>query len=133
MLRLRELVEPLEALVATDPRTLVSANLRLVVEMVVGVDPDRAGTDRAADAPSPVEALRPHPRGEAVIRGVREGDRLLLVLERLNGQHRTEDLVADQTRRPREILEDRRGHEEAVTMSVAVERLPAFDQDPFFL
>src|SRR5215216_351972 len=58
-----------------------------------GVDPDHAGAYPAPDTVGAAQRARVHDAGEAVGRGVGEGDRLVLVGEGLEGQNRAEDLV----------------------------------------
>src|SRR5215204_1821816 len=58
-----------------------------------GVDPDHTGAYAAPDAVGAAHRACVHDAGEAVGRGVGEGDRLVLVGEGLERQDRAEDLV----------------------------------------
>src|ERR687897_1754045 len=57
------------------------------------VDPDHAGAYAAPDAVGAAHRARVHDAGEAVRRGVGEGDRIFLVGEGLESQNGAEDLV----------------------------------------
>ncbi len=81
MLRLRGLVQSIDALLPTERRTAGAATFCLIVGVVVRVHAHRAGTDGTADTPRAVEILRPQSGREPVLGVVGERDRVLLVGE----------------------------------------------------
>src|SRR5215469_10032437 len=77
---------------AADTALLVSAPRRFVVRRMVRVDPRNAGTQLANHAMRLADVLRKNRTGQAVNRVVGEPDRFGFVVERLNHEHRPEDL-----------------------------------------
>src|ERR1700692_1221800 len=78
-----------------DARLLVSAERRMRGIGVVTVSPHAARLDRAAEAVEPVGITAPDARAEAVERVVGDRQRLLIVLEGRNRNHRPEDLLLE--------------------------------------
>ena len=95
VLGLAVLLEPGLAELAADAGLLVAAPLRLGDVGVVVVDPDGAHAQPAATRWPAAGVLGPHRAGQAVDRVVGDADGVVLVGEGLDGQHRTERLVAD--------------------------------------
>lgn len=78
---------------AADAGLLVAAERHLVVQGVVGVDPDGAGAQGVGDLDGGVEVLGVHGGGQAVGGVVAELDRLLLGLELADRADGAEDLL----------------------------------------
>ena len=91
------------------------------LHLAVGVDPDRAGVERAGGAVGPGEVVGPHAGGQAVLDVVGDGVGLLLGVERDGAHHRAEDLLLGDAHRVRHAGEDRRLEEVAV-LAVALAR-----------
>lgn len=75
---------------------------------VVGVDPDHAGFDGVRDAVAALEVRGPDVRGQAEPGGVRQLDRLRLVVEGCDRHDGAEDLLLEDPGVPRHIGEDGR-------------------------
>src|SRR5262245_25064736 len=101
------LLERLEALVAAaEAGLLVAAERRRDVALGVGVDADGAGTDSSCDADRAVQVRRVDRRRQPVVGLVREGDRLVLVVERDDRDDRPENLLARDLHGVRDVVED---------------------------
>ena len=81
------------AKLTANTRLLVAAEGHLVVQGVVGVDPDGAGAQGVGDLNGGVEVLGVHGGGEAVGRVVAELDGVLLGLELGDGADGAENLL----------------------------------------
>src|SRR6478672_4970635 len=79
-------------LLAAQAAVAPAAERRADRELLVGVDPDRAGLHRAAYAPGLLVVARPDAGGQRVDAVVRLRDQVLFVVEGHGHQHRAEDL-----------------------------------------
>src|SRR3989442_483605 len=99
-LRLQVLPHPLPPALAPEAGLSIAAEPARRVEDVRAVDPHHTGLDLRRHVERQVDVLRPHARGEAVRRVVRELDRLLGRAEAHRDEDRTEDLdLRDRRRR----------------------------------
>ena len=103
------------AVLAAEAAALVAAERRHVADRAIGVDPHRAGRERSLTFDSAAHVAGPHAGGEAVARVVGDRDRLLLVLERDDRQHRAEDLLLRDAHVVVDAGEDRRLDEQAAS------------------
>src|SRR5665648_989679 len=92
---------------AADARHLVPAERRSGRVVVVAVGPHPTGLDPAAHPVGAVAVARPHAGAEAVLRVVGDPQRVRLVGERRQCEHRSEDLLLEDPHRVL-TLEDRR-------------------------
>src|SRR6478735_4582078 len=113
---------------ASDAGLLVTAPLRLGDVRVVVVDPDRAHPQPAGDALALAGVLGPDGAGKTVDGVVRDAYGVVLVGERLDGEHRTEGLVAHHAHPTAYAAEDGRLEEVAVGQ-LALDGALATDQD----
>ena len=93
-LDLEEVLEPEPAPLAAVAGLLVAAEGRAAVGRRA-VEVHHAGAHAAGHAPRPLQVGRLHVAGEAEVRGVGQLDRVLLVAERRDAEHGTEDLLAE--------------------------------------
>src|SRR5205085_8384332 len=91
-LLLHVLLDSQAALLAAEAAVAPAAEGGGNGELLVGVDPDRAGLHRAADAPSLLVVARPDAGGQRIDAVVGLAQQVLLVLEAKHRQHRAEDL-----------------------------------------
>ena len=106
----------MQRLVAPEARLLVAAEGDRDVAGVEGVDPDHAGPDGAGEPVGPVEVARPDAGRQAIRRVVGDGQRVRLVLELGDRQHRPEDLLARHTPAVVHAVEDGRFDVEAAAL-----------------
>src|SRR3954453_16815664 len=92
ILRFREEVERLEAAFASDAAFFHAAEGDAEVAEEPAVDPDGARVERCGDAMRSREVARPDGGGEAVARGVGEGDRVRFRIEGRDRDDGAEDL-----------------------------------------
>ena len=114
VLGLAVLVEAGGPELAADAGLLEAAPLGLRHVRVVVVDPDRAHPQPGRDPLALAGVLGPDRAGQAVDRVVGDPDRLVLVAERLDGEHRPERLVLGDRHRAGAAVEDRGQVVEAV-------------------
>src|SRR5262249_46721190 len=91
-LLLHVLLDAQAPLFAAEAAVAPAAEGRADRELLVGVDPDRAGLHRAADAPGLLVVAGPDAGGQRVDAVVRLREEVVLVVERDRHQHRAEDL-----------------------------------------
>ena len=96
------------AKLATNTRLLVTTEGHLVVQSVVGVDPDGTGAQGVGDLDGGVEVLGVHGGGETVGGRVADADGLLLGLEFGDGADGAKDLFLHNLHVLGHIGEDRR-------------------------
>src|SRR4051794_10317756 len=106
VLGLAILVETRAAELTADAGLLVAAPLGLGHVGVVVVDPDRPHPQPAGDALCLAGVLRPHRTGQAVEAVVGDPDRIVLVGEGLDGEHRSERLLLGYRHVAAHVVED---------------------------
>lgn len=105
---------------AANTRLLEASERHLVVEGVVGVNPDGTGLERVRDLDGGVQVRGVHSSGQTVGGGVANTDRLLLGLELGDGADRAEDLFLHDLHVIGDVGEDGGLDEEAlVALAVA--------------
>src|SRR5690606_24786170 len=94
--RLRLLVQAHAAdpLLSAEPAVLEAAERRRDRQLLVGVDPDRAGGQSARDPPGTSEIPGPDAGGQAIDAVVGLGDQVGFIVEGQRAQHRAEDFLA---------------------------------------
>src|SRR5512132_171734 len=125
VLHVRVEVEAVDAPLAPDPRGLRAAERRPQVAHEEAVHPDRAGDQALGDPFGALAVTGVQDRGQAVVGLVRERDRLLLVLERLEREDGSEHLLAQHLGALGHVAEQRRPVEQAAELLVR----PAAEQD----
>ncbi len=105
-LGLRVVAHDLDAVLAPVTRVLVSSERHQPAPLSIVVDPDRPGLHGMRHAMRATHIVRPHRRGQSVRRVVPDSDRLVLVLERDDDGHGTEDLLSGDTHRVVDSIED---------------------------
>src|SRR5262249_34084535 len=98
VLDVAEEVEAPRAPFPPDPRIAAAAERRGELAYEEAVHPHGAGNDTPGEPLGASLVAGEDHRRESVARAVGEPDELVLVAERLPGQHRTEDLVLDDLR-----------------------------------
>src|SRR5207342_3726540 len=126
VLHVRVEVEAVDAAFTPDARGLRAAERRAQVAYEETVHPDRAGDEALGDAAGALLVARVQDRRQAVVGLVRERDRLLLVLERLEREDGPEHLLAEHLGPLRHVAEQRRPIEQAAQLLVraAAEQYP---------
>src|SRR5215212_10517287 len=104
----RVILEPVHREVLAVARELVAAVGHLGHERDVAVDPHAAEVESLRHPQRAAMVLGPHARRERERDAVGPADRLVLVAERLHGDHRAEDLVLDQLVVLAQAIDDRR-------------------------
>src|SRR5690606_24402954 len=84
----------LQAALAAQAGLAHAAERRAQVAHEPAVDPDDAGVDAGGEAVGAGEVARPDRRGQAVVDGIGQRQRLCIVVEGLQGRDRTEDFLA---------------------------------------
>src|SRR5258708_23333679 len=113
ILRLCKELQRFEAPLPPDSALFHAADRHAQVAQQPAVDPPRAGVDRGRHAMGAGEVGRPDGRRQAVARGVGEGDRLLLGVERRDGDDWAKDLLLKDAAVAPQAGDDRRLDEEA--------------------
>src|SRR4051794_37490729 len=99
VLHVGERVQRIGPELAAEPRLLHPAERRPVPHRRVGVHRQVAGLDRPGHTERPPQVLGPDRAGQPVLGVVGQPDRLGLVVERDDGDHRAEDLLPPGGRR----------------------------------
>src|SRR5687768_4424032 len=108
ILRLREEVQRLESTFAADAALLHPAERNAQVAQEPAVDPDRPGVQLRGHAVGALQVARPDRGGQAVLRGVGGAHRLLIAVERRDGDDGAEDLLLQDAAFAAEAGDDRR-------------------------
>src|SRR6187402_65266 len=97
ILRLHVEVEAVVAAVTADAARLHAAERRRQMAVVLGVDPDHAGIERARESMRAADVVCPEIPGQAIAHVVRERERFIFIGERNHGEHGPEDLFLRDT------------------------------------
>src|SRR6266545_6614433 len=112
-------IERRRAQLAPDAAPLDTAERHFQMDAPARVDRDHAGLERPHDPQRAGEVARPQRPRETVDRVVGQPDRLLLGVERQDGDDRAEDLLAGDLRAGIDVAEDRRLVEAAAVPGIA--------------
>src|SRR5580658_318598 len=81
------------AVFAAEAAVLVTAKRRHVAHRAISIDPYGARAHARADIDGATDAAGPDTGGEPVIRLIGDRDRLVLIVETNDAEHRAEDLL----------------------------------------
>src|SRR5690349_14091555 len=108
------LLEALDAVLATDPTGLVTAEGSVGTVRHPAVDADRAGAELTTDRERSLLVARVDVAAETVLVVVGEADRFVVAVERDDDEHGAEDLLACDRHVVGDVGEERRLHEPAL-------------------